>query len=248
MLAQRLLVGIAHIEQMQLALFLIEQAAGAHDALAGVRAGFNFAELDAVTHVFYLMILARNEYQLATLVESAEVARAVDGFGVVRVERILRERRRGALGVVVVAKRERGAADADLARLARGSLGVILAQEHKAGVVKRCADGDGLCVAKLPVHLVVKRHSRRLRGAVEIYKPRSRAGILPQSELLYRKHLAAEAHGVQVLRAHFLKRAETGHYRERRRDPAQGVDPMLVQKFHRAQRRNEQALRHEIRR
>ena len=47
---------------------LIEQAAGGHYPLAAIGAGLYLAELYSVTHVFYLVILARHENEVAVVV------------------------------------------------------------------------------------------------------------------------------------------------------------------------------------
>ena len=160
----------------------------------------------------------------------------------------MREHRGGALRVIKVAEAHGGAAYAYLARLAGLSLRIVLPKQQEIGVVKGPADGDGLALGKVAVDDEVKGHTRRLRRAVEVYKPRFGAGALPQVKLLYGEDLAAEAYGAQVFRSALLEGPEAGHERQRRGYPADGVYLMPVQKIEHPQRGHEKALLHEKRR
>ena len=63
----------------------------------------NLAQFNSITGMFDKRILTSLEHDLAALVARDDIASPIDDFRISCIQRILRKRRRGLLGVVVVA-------------------------------------------------------------------------------------------------------------------------------------------------
>ena len=94
--------------------------------------------------------------------------------------------------------------------------------------------------------MVEAAHTGGLGGAVQIKKACLRQGAAPEIELTDGKDLTAEGHGMQIRRRTLFQHAEGRDHRQRRDDPANGIDPMLVEIFRQLERKHEVLFGNEI--
>ncbi len=139
------LVRLAGVEGENLALVRQIGAQRALHAGDGGHLHLDFAQLDAVPHVLDLEILSGDIDHFAALVDPHEVAGAIDRLDIGAVERVLGEAGGGALRVFIVAQRDGGAADAQLADFAGlDGLAAVRREQQDALVFERHADGERL--------------------------------------------------------------------------------------------------------
>ena len=195
-----------------------------------------------------LPVLAAVEHEVAVGREVPEVAGLIDALVVSVVERVLQEALGRFLAAVVVAQREDGPLDADLADLAVGH-GLVLLREQKHLVVRvRLADRQHVAVLHRTGHDIIRARGGGLRRAVLIDELRLRQRQLPLAQAAARHHRAGEAHLAQVLRHAAFERAQRGRHRQRRDAPAHGRHALVVHVCEQTLRRHEKFLRDDGRR
>lgn len=153
-------------------------AAGALDTLHGAEHRFDFAQLDAVSHVLDLEVLAGDIDHFAVFTQTNQVARAIDRLRPRGIQRVLHKAGGRALRIFEISQGYGGAADAELAGFARSGLAVILREEQNALIGERNADGQRLSDIKGPVHDVVGAVAGDFRRPIKIDNYHQRCQVL----------------------------------------------------------------------
>ena len=189
---------------------------------------FDFTQLDTVTHVLDLEVLAGQKYQFSPVIVLTQIAGAVDQLGVELVERILHKGLCRLFRVAIIAQGQTGAANADLALLTLRRNLIVLIQQDDLGIAERTADGHAFLQTEFPINLVIAADAGGFCRAIEVNKPGIGQSCTPQIELLDGENLAGKGNGAQMLRLYLFKGAESRDHGQRRNHPAEGIDLMLV--------------------
>lgn len=189
-------------------------------------------QLNPVSGMLDQRILAALEDDFAARVVVDDVARAVDQFGIGRVERILRERRRRLLGIVVVAHRERGAADAEFALLLSLHELVVSIEHEDVRVLAGEADRNRLLVRDVARNLEPGAVQRDLDRTIEIHEARPRRQLaVPHVELLGREDLAGVPDHLQVGQRELVEQPHVRDVDHDGRDPEDERDMLTLEQF-----------------
>ena len=193
---------------------------------------FNLAELNAVTHVLDLEILARDVDHLPVLRQANEIAGAVDRLHMGLVERILHEGGLRTLAVAEVAQRNGRTADTELADAAGRDLMVVFIQQQDALGGERHADGQHLADLILAVDDVIRAVAGDLRRAVEVDVHDVRQILAQLVEVLDRHDLAGEHDRTQRIGRLVVQRVHRGDEAQRAHRPYEYRCLLLAQVIH----------------
>ena len=193
-----------------------------------------------------LRVGAGVEHQFPVAVIACEVARAVHSLGVARLRGVLHERGGGALGVVIVAERNAGSAQIDSPRLPRAHGMTVSVEQQHARIAEGSTDRNRLALFQFAIRPPIAGHSRGFGRTVEVEKGSLRERLPPQPVLLGRKDLAAERDGAQVLGRVLFEHTERGNHSQRRDDPTNRIDAVLVEEVAQLHGKQKECLGDEI--
>ena len=191
---------------------------------------FNLAQVSTVAHVLHDVVLATLEHDEALVVQTDNVACAVDQFGISLVQGVLHEGSSSLLGVVVVTHRQRRASDTKFSlntRLADGL--VFIVEDEDVGIAAGIADRQRLLVRNLLINNIIGAVEGNLDGAVEVGECHLRQMMMPVVVLFGGKYLACEPYCTEALKLKTRQQVHVGDVHHNRRHPEQVVYLMLLE-------------------
>ena len=170
---------------------------GFHDRRVRIERGLDIAQLDAIAAALHLIVATTQEHELAVLVEGHEIARTIEPFVEVRLERIRHERPSRLLGIAPVSGRDGRPADVELADLAGCDAAAVGVEDQHVRVGARAADRQTVLSGEPPaIDMVVRAHVR-LGGPVQVVELGARQQVRELLQVLHREDLAGEEHEAQ---------------------------------------------------